>query len=78
MNVGNQGAEPLLAAPQGEHKRALSAEGELAEAGPKGPRSEVLAREQALEYEPLPLGDTDDTAAWRTEIGWPVFRTSAG
>jgi hypothetical protein len=21
--------------------------------------------------------DTDDTAAWRTEIGWPVFRTSA-
>jgi DNA-binding transcriptional MerR regulator len=22
--------------------------------------------------------DTDDTAAWRTEIGWPVFRTSAG
>jgi DNA-binding transcriptional MerR regulator len=22
--------------------------------------------------------DTDDTTAWRTEIGWPVFRTSAG
>ena len=21
--------------------------------------------------------DTDDSAAWRTEIGWPVFRTSA-
>jgi DNA-binding transcriptional MerR regulator len=21
--------------------------------------------------------DTDDTTAWRTEIGWPVFRTSA-
>jgi hypothetical protein len=41
-----------VAAPQGEHKRALSAEGELAEAGPKGPRSEVLAREQALQYQP--------------------------
>ena len=23
------------------------------------------------------LRDTDDSAAWRTEIGWPVFRTSA-
>lgn len=22
--------------------------------------------------------DTDDTTAWRTEIGWPVFRTSTG
>jgi DNA-binding transcriptional MerR regulator len=22
--------------------------------------------------------DTEDAAAWRTEIGWPVFRTSAG
>jgi DNA-binding transcriptional MerR regulator len=22
--------------------------------------------------------DNDDTTAWRTEIGWPVFRTSAG
>jgi DNA-binding transcriptional MerR regulator len=22
-------------------------------------------------------GDTDDTSAWLTEIGWPVFRTSA-
>jgi DNA-binding transcriptional MerR regulator/effector-binding domain-containing protein len=22
--------------------------------------------------------DTDDTTAWRTEIGWPVFRTSSG
>jgi effector-binding domain-containing protein len=22
--------------------------------------------------------DTGDAAAWRTEIGWPVFRTSAG
>jgi DNA-binding transcriptional MerR regulator len=22
--------------------------------------------------------DTDDSAAWRTEIGWPVFRTSTG
>jgi DNA-binding transcriptional MerR regulator/effector-binding domain-containing protein len=22
--------------------------------------------------------DTDDAAAWRTEIGWPVFRTTAG
>ena len=22
--------------------------------------------------------DTDDTTAWRTEIGWPVFHTSAG
>jgi hypothetical protein len=21
--------------------------------------------------------DTDDTSAWLTEIGWPVFRTSA-
>ena len=21
--------------------------------------------------------DTDDTAAWRTEIGWPIFRTAA-
>jgi hypothetical protein len=50
VNVGNQSAEPLVAAPKGEHKRALSAEGELPEAGPKGPRSEVLAREQALSY----------------------------
>jgi len=23
------------------------------------------------------LRETDDSAAWRTEIGWPVFRTSA-
>jgi effector-binding domain-containing protein len=22
--------------------------------------------------------DTDDTTAWRTEIGWPVFRASTG
>jgi effector-binding domain-containing protein len=22
--------------------------------------------------------DTGDAASWRTEIGWPVFRTSAG
>jgi len=22
------------------------------------------------------LRETDDSAAWRTEIGWPVFRTS--
>jgi effector-binding domain-containing protein len=22
--------------------------------------------------------DTDDSSAWRTEIGWPVFRTTAG
>jgi hypothetical protein len=21
--------------------------------------------------------DTDDRTAWRTEIGWPVFRTTA-
>lgn len=22
--------------------------------------------------------DTDDTTAWRTEIGWPIFRTGTG
>jgi effector-binding domain-containing protein len=31
-------------------------------------------------HKSYPVGprDTDDTTAWRTEIGWPVFRTSTG
>jgi hypothetical protein len=30
------------------------------------------------EYYLVGQRDTPDTSRWRTEIGWPIFRTSTG
>jgi effector-binding domain-containing protein len=30
------------------------------------------------EYYPVNVHCADDATSWRTEIGWPIFRTGAG